>query len=62
MKCNKSCCHYPCSRKECGEDKNCKYYKSIIQEAIEFIEQVNKGEQYGDKSRRVCEIRKGRNF
>ena len=42
MKCNKSCCHYPCTRIECGEDKNCKEYKSIIQEAIEFINQANK--------------------
>lgn len=41
MKC-KSCCHYPCSRKECETEKNCKEYKSIIQEAIEFIDEVNK--------------------
>ena len=44
MKCNKSCCHYPCTRKECGENKKCKEYKSIVQEAIDFIEQVNKEE------------------
>ena len=44
MNCNKSCCHYPCTRKECGENKKCKEYKSIVQEAVEFIEQVNKEE------------------
>lgn len=43
MKCNKSCCHYPCTRKECDKDKNCKEYKSIIQEAIEFINEVSEG-------------------
>lgn len=44
MKCNKTCCHYPCDRKECGTEKNCKKYKSIVQEAIEFIEKLDKEE------------------
>lgn len=47
MKCNKSCCHYLCTRKECDTEKNCKEYKSIIQEALEFIDEVNKEETYG---------------
>ena len=45
MNCKKSCCHFPCLRNECGTEKECEKYKSIIQEAIEFIEQVNKEEE-----------------
>lgn len=37
MKCDKSCCHYPCNRKEC-DNGECEEYKSIIQEAQEIID------------------------
>ena len=44
MKCNTTCIYFPCMRKECGENKECKEYKSIIKEALEIIDKCNKEE------------------
>lgn len=45
MKCDKVCIHFPCTRQECGENKECKYYKSAIDSAIELIDKCNKEEK-----------------
>ena len=38
MNCNNKCIYYPCTRQECGEDKECIEYKDIIKEAIKVID------------------------
>lgn len=43
-KCCRNCIHFPCTKNECDIKNNysCKEFKSIIQSAIEIIEQCNK--------------------
>ena len=45
MNCDKMCIHYPCTRQECGTNKECKEYESVIAEAIKIIDKCNKEEK-----------------
>ena len=43
MNCKK-CIYFPCTKKQCGEDKECKDYRNIISEAIKIIDKCKREE------------------
>lgn len=44
MNCKK-CIYFPCIKKQCGENKECKDYRNIISEAIKIIDKCKREEK-----------------